>query len=330
MNEIARSRESRNDDARIARVLVHLASGIGNVVLATPLLVALFRQGCTIDVLVDGDYPGTAELLTEWSGLRAVYGGSRGRPDRRCYETVIPAIPPFYWNRYAAAYRGLGNVLPRPPDSAFYKDEQNYYLDFARALGCPVDPPPDCFLPIAPDRCNGVTATTLVLAPGCKTGEMAAKRWPHFPALAEAFADVVLVGTGDDLRHADGSSMSFPGHVRSLVGQLSLRKTAEVLAASGAVVANDSGLGHIAAAVGANTILIFGPTPDRSLGKLPGNAVVLRHGLACEPCWFGRRFAACGGRITCLDRLAAARVAELIERILPSAAHGVTKAGHAV
>jgi ADP-heptose:LPS heptosyltransferase len=37
------------------RVLVHLASGIGNIVLATPLLLALHRHGCTLDLLVDRD-----------------------------------------------------------------------------------------------------------------------------------------------------------------------------------------------------------------------------------------------------------------------------------
>jgi heptosyltransferase-2 len=103
--------------------------------------------------------------------------------------------------------------------------------------------------------------------------------------------------------------------VRSLVGRLSLRKTAEVLAAGGVVVANDSGLGHIAAAVGVNTILVFGPTPDRTLGKLSGNTIVLRSGLPCEPCWFGRRFAACSGQITCLRQLSAVRVAAVLRQI---------------
>jgi ADP-heptose:LPS heptosyltransferase len=297
------------------RVLVHLSAGIGNVVLATPLLLTLFQYGLTIDVLVDGDYPDTAELLLDWSALRAVFGGSRGRPDGRSYEVVIPAIPPFYWSRYARAYRGMKNIVPRPPDRAFYRDEQDYYLGFARTLGCTIDPPPYCFLPIAPDLSFGVSATTLVLAPGCKTGEMAAKRWPHFPALAESFADVVLVGTQDDLHHGDGHPMRFPRHVRSLVGQLSLRKTAEVLAAGGVVVANDSGIGHIAAAVGVQTILVFGPTPDRTLGRLPGNAIVLRNGLPCEPCWFGARFVACGRRITCLGQLSAPRVAAVLHQL---------------
>jgi ADP-heptose:LPS heptosyltransferase len=117
------------------------------------------------------------------------------------------------------------------------------------------------------------------------------------------------VGTSDDLWQSDGTPMRFPAHVRSLVDQLCLLELAGVLASSGAVVANDSGIGHIAAALGVQTVLIFGPTPDRALGRLPSNTRVVRTGGCCEPCWFNRRFAACDGRITCLRELSADQVA---------------------
>jgi ADP-heptose:LPS heptosyltransferase len=100
--------------------------------------------------------------------------------------------------------------------------------------------------------------------------------------------------------------------VRNLVGRLTLRQTASVLAAAGAVVANDSGLGHIAAAVGVPTVMLFGPTPDLALGRFPPNVMILRPDLACAPCWFSARFKACGGRIDCLNRLTPARVAEAV------------------
>ena len=47
-------------------ILVHLASGIGNIVLATPLLVALAQMEFSIDVLIQADYPQTADLLRNW------------------------------------------------------------------------------------------------------------------------------------------------------------------------------------------------------------------------------------------------------------------------
>jgi ADP-heptose:LPS heptosyltransferase len=288
--------------------LVHLASGIGNILLAIPLLLALHRHGFTVDLLVDGDYSETADLFVGWDVLRAVYNGrARQRPNSR-YDARIAAIPPFYWSRFARAYAGVPTCVRRPPDALFYRDERAYYLAFAQALGCNTGEPLDEFLPAKPDPSLGIGPGTLVLAPGCKTGIMAAKRWPHFARLAGVFADVALVGTPDDLTHFHGSAMSFPAHVRSLVGKLTLRETAGALAAAGAVVANDSGLGHLAAAVGAPTILLFGPTSDAVLGRFPSNVTVLRTGLPCEPCWRTAPLTACAGRVDCLEQLSVGAV----------------------
>lgn len=295
-----------------ASVLVHLASGVGNIVFATPLLLVLIRHGFTVDLLIDGDYADTAGLFDGWSALRAVYNARQGEPPTGPYDIRLPALPPFYWSRYAADYQISGNAATRPADALFYRDEQAYYLEFALSLGCEISEPPFYFVPAAPDNAHGIAGETLVLAPGCKTGEMAAKRWPYFPQLAEMFDDVVLTGIPDDLYNFDGSAMRFPDHVRSLVGQLSLRETAGILAAAGAVVANDSGLGHIAGAVGTPTVLLFGPTPDTTLGRLPPNVRVLRAGLACEPCWFGDRYGLCAGRVDCLPLIQPAMVATAI------------------
>jgi ADP-heptose:LPS heptosyltransferase len=297
-------------------VLVHLASGIGNIVLATPLLVVLSRSGLEVDVQVDGDYPQAAELLAGWGALRRVFNGRAGERAPGGYEALVPAIPPFYWPRYRARYAAEPRCVARPPEALFYEDEQRYYLAFARALGCEVEPAPAYFLPIRAAEDRGVDAGTLVIAPGCKTGEMAAKRWPHFPQLAESFRDVALVGSADDLRTRDGREMSFPAHVRSFVDRLTLRETAQVMAAAGAVVANDSGLGHVAGAAGVPTVMIFGPTPDRALGRLPPNVEVLRAGLRCEPCWFRERFRACDARVDCLARLGVEPVIRALRRSL--------------
>jgi len=292
--------------------LVHLASGVGNVVLATPLLVALDDLGYTVDVCLDADYAQTADLLRPWSVVRAVHTDGIAAAARRARcDLIVPAVPPFYWTRFAPAYRGGGGaavsgceIAARPPDRLFAAGEQAYYLAFAQALGYPADARPVPCLPIAPVA--GETRAgleTVVIAPGCKTGTMAAKRWPHFAALAGRFDDVVLVGTGDDLRHHDGTPMRFPPHVRSFVDALTLRETAELMAAAGVVVANDSGLAHVAAASGTPTVMLFGPTDHVCLGPLPPNAVVLRTDLPCAPCWTRAPLAACVARVDCLQGL---------------------------
>jgi ADP-heptose:LPS heptosyltransferase len=297
--------------------LVHLASGIGNIVLATPLLVALAQMEFCVDVLIDADYPQTADLLRDWSILRAVYdGGAKSLAGLDTYDIIIPAMPPFYWNRFVHVYRMPSGKVRRPPDTLFYRNEQEYYLEFARQLNYPADRRPLYRLPVAPSGRFGLAGSTLVIAPGCKTGEMAAKRWPYFPELAEEFEDVAVVGTADDLRRNDGTPMEFPRHAQWFVDRLTLRETAELLAAAGAVVGNDSGLSHVAAAVGTPTVMLFGPTPHLSLGQLPPNVKVLRTGLACEPCWFGSRLHACAAQIHCLNQLTVETVGREVRMLL--------------
>jgi ADP-heptose:LPS heptosyltransferase len=294
-------------------VLVHLAAGVGNIVLATPLLAALNEMGFVVDLMLDADYAETAELFRDWSSIRAVTHDKPHRGDS--YDVVIPAIPPFYWKRFERSYSRDRRAVRRPPDRLFYQDEQEFYLAFARELGYPVDERPMYRLPICASD-TAVTSRTLVVAPGCKTGEMALKRWPYFHELADAFEDVAVVGTVDDAFRADGTTFEFPAHVRVLLGKLSLRETAEVMASAGAVVGNDSGLTHIAGALGAPTVIIFGPTPSSTLGRFPPNVVTMRAGLECEPCWFGDRFGACGKRIDCLRGVDVRDVARVLRGLM--------------
>ena len=301
-------------------VLVHLASGIGNIVFATPLLIALGEMRLTVDIRLDADYKQTAELLEGWSIVRKVLGGAW--PNLDSYDCALPAIPPFYWSHFERLYKTAKKTIRRPPDSLFYKNEQEYYLDFARSLGYPPERSPYYCLPIAPSDRFAVQATTLVIAPGCKTGEMALKRWPYFPEVAERFDDVILIGTEDDLHDAQGRLLHFPPHVRSFVGQLSVRQCAELMAGAAAVVGNDSGLCHIAGAVGTPTLVLFGPTPDKTLGHFPENVRVLRAGLPCEPCWFSKRFESCKRRIDCLQQLGVDQVEAVIRSLLGQPGEG--------
>jgi ADP-heptose:LPS heptosyltransferase len=247
-------------------VLVHLAAGVGNIVLVTPLLAVLNRNGFVVDVLIDADYAGTADLLRGWTAIRTTYEGTRCRPPPTGYTYVLPAIPPFYWSRHAASYVGARNTVQRPPDALFYRDEQAYNLRFADLVGCDTSEAPYYHLPGPRNIASMSPPTTIVVAPGSKPHEMTAKRWPFFPELAAELEDCVIVGTPQDLVRRDGSLMSFPSRARSLVGCLSLEDTARIIASAAAVVANDAGPGHMAGALGVPTILLFGPTPESNVG----------------------------------------------------------------
>ena len=300
----------------MAEVLVLIGGGIGNVVLATPLLVALGELQSTVDVWLACDYEQTADLLKGWSLIRAIATDVTLDLRSTAYKYVIPAVPPFYWPRYASKLSSTLPLVPRPSESLFYQDEQEFYLSFARRLGYPPDKRPLVCLPIASSKPQEAGLRTLVVAPGSKTGEMTAKRWPYFSELANEFDDVAVVGTTDDLQRHDKMPLRFGPHVKTFVDRLNLRETAELIASAGAVVANDTGLAYVSAAVGTPTLILFGPTPDAALGRLPVNVRVIRTGLNCEPCWFGRRFQECARRIDCLRQLSVSMVREQVLAVL--------------
>jgi hypothetical protein len=134
----------------MAEVLVLIGGGTGNVVLSTPLFVALGELQLTVDLWLACDYEQTADLMKGWSVIRAISTNATLDFQSRAYEYVIPAIPPFYWPRYASKLSSTLPLLPHPGDSLFYEDEQEFYLSFARQLGYTSDKRPVVCLPILP------------------------------------------------------------------------------------------------------------------------------------------------------------------------------------
>jgi ADP-heptose:LPS heptosyltransferase len=110
------------------------------------------------------------------------------------------------------------------------------------------------------------------------TRGLESKRYPmrHFVTTAktlveEGIAPVVFVGPGEETIAARLASQA-----RALVAPTSwpLHEVAALLAACDAAVGNDSGLTHLAAAVGCPTVALFGPTDPARTAPV-GSAVVL-------------------------------------------------------
>src|SRR5947207_1669632 len=96
----------------------------------------------------------------------------------------------------------------------------------------------------------------------------AGKSWPvgHYAELARGLAAqniaIWVLGAPNERMLADAIVASAGARVRDLTGP-GLRESILALAAVNAVVANDSGLMHIAAALGTPTVALFGPSDPR-------------------------------------------------------------------
>jgi heptosyltransferase II len=134
---------------------------------------------------------------------------------------------------------------------------------------------------------NGLGAgPAIALAPG-SVGS--GKRWPRYAEAAKLLADHgldvwVVGGPGEKTLAAEIAAASGP-HVRDLTGT-DLRNGILALAAAKLAISNDSGLMHVAAAIGTPTMAVFGPTSPYHWAPLNPLAAIVqtKTHVPCQPC----------------------------------------------
>ena len=144
----------------------------------------------------------------------------------------------------------------------------------------------------------GLEAPYAVLCPGAEYGP--AKRWPYFGDLAPRLPlPAVILGSKKDAAAAEGVAGS------NLVGETTLDEAIDLIAGARFVVSNDSGLMHVAAALGRPMVALFGSSsPERTPPHSPA-ARVLWLRLECSPC-FARECPL--GHLRCLREISVEQV----------------------
>ena len=324
-------------------VLIVAPAWVGDMVMAHTLVQILSAgDDATVVMLAP---PATAPLAERLPGVTDVVvldvgHGELGLSKRRAVAAVLrdrafdvayvlpnsfkSALVP-YWARIPrrVGWRGEGRfgVL----NDRRRLDEERYPLMIERfmALGHPVgvelsEPYPSPRLLV--DEANrravverlalSVDAPVAVLCPGAEYGE--AKRWPerHFAVVANHLAaaghSVWLVGSKNDAEVCEEIQALAPTAV-SIAGRTSLLDAVDLLSLARMVVCNDSGLMHVACALGREVVAIYGSTSPSFTPPLSQTATVLQEELDCQPC-FQRQCPL--GHLNCLNGLDPVRVIE--------------------
>jgi len=172
------------------------------------------------------------------------------------------------------------------------------------ALALPIDAlPPVCPQPalsISQDRqqvvieqfkltLNTASANILALCPGAEYGP--AKRWP-----AQYYADVArhkiaqgwqvwLFGSAKDQADAAQINSETSGLCTDFTGRTSLAEAVDLMSLATAVISNDSGLMHVAAALNKKVIAIYGSSDPGFTPPLNDKAHIISLNLDCAPCF---------------------------------------------
>jgi heptosyltransferase-2 len=305
----------------LPRVLVVAPNWIGDALMAQPLLTRLKQAGATVDVLAPEWVAPVARRMPEVSeviGAPLRHGplqlGERWRLARelrrRSYDQafVLPntwksALVPFFAGipvrtGYVGEMRyGLLNSTQRKSGAPM----PQHYAALAGAVKGDLPRPQ---LKVTGDEIAearqrfGINGRYAVLCPGAEYGP--AKRWPYFKELSERVGlPVVVLGSAKDREAATGI------RGKDLTGKTTLDDAIRLIAGAEVVVSNDSGLMHVAAALGRPQVALFGSSSPEHTPPASDQARVLWLRIECSPC-FARECPL--GHFRCMRELTVERV----------------------
>jgi heptosyltransferase-2 len=317
-----RSRAESAVDAGRLEILIVGPSWVGDMVMAQSLFKALRQQHATalIDVLAPGwSLPLLARMPEVRAGIEMPLGdgrlglrerwkrgaGLRGRYGR---AIVLPgswksAIVPFVaripvrsgW-RGEMRYGLLNDLRVLDPKGYPMTVQRFVALAYEASAGRPVCPPPRLDIKVADVQRTlqalGMQKTArrkvLALCPGAEYGP--AKQWPtvHYAELGRQFArkgwDLWLFGSEKDRAICDGIAATCKV-VTNLAGRTSLEQAVDLMSLADAVVSNDSGLMHVAAALDRPLVAIYGSSDPGFTPPLNARNRIVHLGLSCSPCF---------------------------------------------
>jgi hypothetical protein len=232
------------------RVFVGLGEGIGNVVMGLPLVDALAEAGHEVEVHLRPT-PDSHEFTLE---LGALIGD--GRPwiqwgSERAKEPYDAACLSHWWlSRGGPLPKARETFVGGPPSGEMPEILAN--LDAARTLA--PDARQRAVLHVEP--IEAITSRPYVIVhPGCKPDWKAAKVYPRWAEVVHRLKDlgayVEIVGTPSDDAYCGEPHEDMRGE------GLSLLKTAGWVAKCDVLVSGDSGIHHVAVALGIPTVALF-------------------------------------------------------------------------
>jgi len=138
---------------------------------------------------------------------------------------------------------------------------------------------------------RGIAEASLLigLAPGATYGP--AKRWypERFASVADRLierfsARVLLFGSAGDHEVARSIQGKARNALVDLTGETTLREAISLIARCRLFVSNDSGLMHVAGALGTPTVAIFGSTNPLTTSPVGQKSIVITKNVDCSPC----------------------------------------------
>ncbi|MGH7784697.1 MAG: glycosyltransferase family 9 protein, partial [Candidatus Binatia bacterium] len=166
---------------------------------------------------------------------------------------------------------------------------------------------------------SDISRKTVALGVGATNSR--AKRWlpENYAELndrlqSELGVNVIIIGSKDETNVSETVENLSGRKPIVLTGKTDLAEATAILSEIDLLVSNDMGLAHIAPAVGAKSLVIFGPTNPETTAPFSSLAKVIRKGVECSPCMLRD----CPIDHRCMTRISADEVFEMAAHELES------------
>ncbi len=292
------------EKSKIKRILVISLSNVGDVILTFPVIDVLKRDfpSGALDVVIG---PKTKELFEENPHIHKIYVfNKRGSPleklfwtfqlRRERFDLVVDlrntAIPFLLGASYRTSFiaRNMGPMHKRLVHLNRLKSIYNFSLEPKEHFCISVGIDDKKYIEGLIQSEIGFGKEFAVISPGAASHE---KRWT-----TQGFADVadylmrhygfkiIFVGDSQDEKITEEIIGKMSAPALNLCGKTTLPQLAEVLRCASLVVANDSGVMHMASYLNVPLVAIFGPTSPQLYGPWSTRSFFVENKKDCPVC----------------------------------------------
>ncbi len=326
------------------RALVFVWGGIGNMVMALPMVAALRNSGTVKALGIVAQKSAMLELIDpsafplavalDGTRFRGLPGAFRLAGLLRAFKPDIAVSSVSYPRRYGllALIAGAGRRICEEGHSHWFCNEAvtttgahltQRNMELLKSLRI-ATAGPDHSLLYRGDRSAALRAMGLAANPGIigifAGAGHASRQWPleRFVTLAMSLAEqysVVIFADPTETGRAEDIAAAFGGRVQIFTGPL--RQKLDALSACRLFISANTGLAHCAAALGVPTLELEGPTDPAVYGPLGNDVAVIRGNAPCAPCYRGGNNYGCrAAEPPCMADISVDRVVCEAQRLL--------------
>lgn len=341
-------RRSSHAAAPPRRILVWTMRGIGNTIMAVPLIRELKKHYPSAEI--DAVAAASMEPILSAEGVAKTFDEGPAWIDWwnlfrkiRCerYDAALVAYPSASFRKAFALWLAAIPKRIAAADSRCPTDRDFYFfysdvvphrpgvhdIDANLALIAPLGlkvPERAEFAKREPPRRD---VPLIGVHPGTAAATAShAKRWPlerfaeTMRRLHEETSAQFVVFEGPDERGAGRQLCDMVGSAARIVeGASGLAASMDVMQSVDLFVSNDSGLAHLASWMGLPTVVVYGPTDPAVVGTRGRVSISIESAVECHPCWdrYAPQPVNCPYAFKCMPEISADTVVSAVLRALP-------------